>query len=540
MNDADIKLQQQIVEKIEASSSILITVSKDPSVDSLSAALGLTAIVNRLGKHATAIFSGAIPPAITFLDPEKVFENTPDSLRDFIIALSKEKADHLRYKVEGDVVKIFITPYRTTINSEDLEFSQGEYNVELVLALGVESQDNLDTALSAHGRILHDATVVTFSFGKQTSSLGSIDWHDESASSLSEMVFNLGDLVKASAETPLMDEQVATALLTGIVAETDRFSNLQTSSRTMAVAAQLMAAGANQQLIASKLQESHEIGIQPPPTDVPSTNNAQPPANGEAILSENQSIDISGRQSTLPPEPTQPTDNQPPVVPPSTSPIPQTPPSISTDTVPDSGPIATAPQSTLPPESGQTSTVAPLDTTIEPQSSTLAPAYAPEPISTLPDSNSELGKAVSGEPITSEPSLGGTLNATTDQAAEDARNALEDERNRTILKHAYLGDAEPQRAAPMNGVGQASETDKVDIFAQPPTGEPTSASTSQIPLPPPPPLPADPSMLPPPDPIAPPTPPLPTPPPEKLGDILAPDSPPPPAADDPSQFKIPN
>ena len=132
MNDGA-PAKQQIVERIKESSNILVTVSTDPSVDELSAALGLTIMLNKLKKHATAVVSGQVPPAITFLDPEKTFESTVDSLRDFIIALDKEKADHLRYKVDGDVVKIFIKPYRTTITQEDLDFSQGDYNFELEL-----------------------------------------------------------------------------------------------------------------------------------------------------------------------------------------------------------------------------------------------------------------------------------------------------------------------------------------------------------------------------------------------------------------------
>ena len=133
---------QQIVDKIKSSSNVLVTVSNGPSVDALSAAIGLTVALNKLDKHAVAIMSGEVPPAITFLEPEKTFENNVDSLRDFIIALDKEKADHLRYKVEGDVVKIFITPYRTTISEADLVFSQGDYNVDLVIAIGVNDQNH--------------------------------------------------------------------------------------------------------------------------------------------------------------------------------------------------------------------------------------------------------------------------------------------------------------------------------------------------------------------------------------------------------------
>jgi len=250
--------EQQIVDSINATSNILVTVSTDPSVDELAAALGLTLILDKLDKRATAIFSGAIPPAITFLEPDKTFESNADSLRDFIIALNKEKADHLRYKVDGDVVKIFITPYKTALSQDDLEFSQGDYNIETIIALGVQDQDHLDKALDAHGKILHDAKVLTITAGADSkSSLGAADWHDDQASSLSEMVAGLVNALKG--ESPLLDEQTATALLTGIVAATDRFSNDRTSSQVMTLAAQLMAAGANQQLIAAKLQESHEI-----------------------------------------------------------------------------------------------------------------------------------------------------------------------------------------------------------------------------------------------------------------------------------------
>ena len=256
MNDGQ-AAKQQIAEQLRSSSNILVTVNADPSVDELAAALGLTILLNNQDKHATAVVSGKIPPAITFLDPEKTFENTVDSLRDFIIALDKEKADHLRYKVDGDVVKIFITPYRTTISEDDLDFSQGDYNVEIVVALGVKNKDRLDKALEAHGRILHDATVVTISCD-MPSDLGSIDWCDPGAGSISEMLVSLSEALKTG-DSPVIDEQIATAFLTGIVASTDRFSNERTTSKVMTMAAQLMAAGANQQLIAAKLEEAHEI-----------------------------------------------------------------------------------------------------------------------------------------------------------------------------------------------------------------------------------------------------------------------------------------
>ncbi|MBB1563157.1 hypothetical protein HG436_002010, partial [Candidatus Saccharibacteria bacterium] len=199
----------QIVEKLEENSNILVTVNTNPTVDELSAALGITLLLNKLDKHATAVFSGHVPPALEFLQPEKTFEGTVDSLRDFIIALDKEKADHLRYKVVDDMVKIFITPYRTTINEKDLDFSQGDYNVEAVLAIGVRSTADLDHALESHGRILHDAAVTSISLD-EPSHLGGIEWNNPRASGYSELLYALADVLVGE-NKKMIDEQIATA-----------------------------------------------------------------------------------------------------------------------------------------------------------------------------------------------------------------------------------------------------------------------------------------------------------------------------------------
>jgi hypothetical protein len=241
--------RSQLLERLQTANNILVTVSSNPSVDQLSAAIGLTLMLNKIGKQGTAVFSGKVPSTIEFLQPEKTIEKNTDSLRDFIIALDKSKADKLRYKVEDSHVKIFITPYRTAISEKDLQFSQGDFNVEVVIALGVRDQKDLDRAITAHGRILHDATTISVTNG-EPGTVGSIDWDDSKASSLSEMVASLASELGADS----LDGQIATAFMTGIVAQTERFRNARTSPSTMSIASSLMAAGANQQLIATKLE----------------------------------------------------------------------------------------------------------------------------------------------------------------------------------------------------------------------------------------------------------------------------------------------
>jgi hypothetical protein len=243
--------KKHVIDSLKQANNILVTVKNSPTVDQLSACIALTLIVNELGKHGTAVFSGEVPSILDFLEPEKTIEKNTDSLQDFIISLDKAKADKLRYKVEDKVVKIFITPYRVSLSDKDLEFGQGDFNVDVVVALGVHSQDDLDQAITSHGRILHDATVISINTeGGADQDLGSINWVDGSVSSLSELVATFADKL---GKDKVVDNQVATALLTGIVAETERFGNAKTKPATMEVAARLLTAGANQELVASEL-----------------------------------------------------------------------------------------------------------------------------------------------------------------------------------------------------------------------------------------------------------------------------------------------
>lgn len=288
----DAAAKQQIVERVKQANNILVTVSSDPTVDQLASCIGLTLLFNKMGKHATAIFSGKVPSTIEFLQPQKTIETNTDSLQDFIISLDKEKADKLRYKVEDQVVKIFITPYKTSISERDLVFSKGDFNVEVVIALGISDKSQIDAAITAHGRILHDATVVALSAGQTKTAVGQINWQEPTASSLSEMIVSISEAFGGG----LIDNQMATAFLTGIVAETDRFSNAKTTPKVMTMSAQLMAAGANQQLIASKLEQEVEIQTKRPIAKKPIAEQKLTPAGDPEAELDDGTLNIDHNQ----------------------------------------------------------------------------------------------------------------------------------------------------------------------------------------------------------------------------------------------------
>ena len=275
----------KVADKIQHATNILIALSKDPNVDEISAAIALAFVLDQQKKHVTAIYSGQTPNALEFLRPEETFQKDISGLQDFIIALNKSKADHLIYQVEGDYVKILITPYKGQIKKEDLEYSYSDYNVDLVIVFNVNSGSEIDSALSEYGRIMHDAMAINIT-SSVPGRFADLEWSDPSKSSVCEMVYDLLSELEID-NTP---QEVATALLTGILSATERFSNNRTKPTTMAVASKLMEAGADQQLISSNIlkAETPAVAAENPFTAQSPITTETPAAPAAPVVQESQ------------------------------------------------------------------------------------------------------------------------------------------------------------------------------------------------------------------------------------------------------------
>ena len=454
--------KKKLITRLGEAKNVLVTVSKNPSVDQLSALMGLALALDKSKKHTAAIFSGRVPSTLEFLQPEDTIQKTTDSLRDFIISLDRSKAAKLRYTAEEDVVKIFITPYRSSLTQADLSYGEGEYNVDLVIALGVKQQSDLDEALISHGSILHDATVATINLSNEAG-LGTINWSEENASSLCELVTELIQAIDPS----LIDGQIATSLLTGIVAETARFSNDKTSSHTMSASAALMTAGANQQLIATQLEQGdHE------------DNDTGPPA-GEAMVASDGTLEIDhssdqpATSDTPPAVPALPTPEAPtpptPLAP--SMPQPPMPPELSEPTAQVS---PGARMITEPPTMGGQLTANTMAEGLEPSTDPLS-AVTPPP-SILPDAN-----------VSSQNPIGKTLSD-----LEKEVNSPHLQRDKTLIdiekevNSPHLSDFNADQGANFNqaptGMGQPTDSISADV---PSSQNPVFNANAAPPVPPP-------------------------------------------------------
>ncbi|HMR73007.1 MAG TPA: hypothetical protein PKD68_03300, partial [Candidatus Saccharibacteria bacterium] len=209
--------------------------------------------------------------------------------------------------------------------------------------------------------------------------------------------------------------------------------------KVMTMAAQLMAAGANQQLIAEKLEQAETVSTgELKPGNETTEQPEQPVVDGEMRVSHEN------------------------------------------DTPKDEPVVATSVQT--PAEKASSDALKEAEAELDE-----ALAKQPQPVELGSEGDSSV---VSEAKTTSSswrdiatPNFGGTLNATTDQAADDKQREILDDKNRVLLSHdnpALQGDSS---VPPLNAATVPNSEPTVnDIFAQPPTSFIPPASPMEQPV----------------------------------------------------------
>lgn len=245
----DLTPKQQASEAIRQANNILIMSGQHPSLDQVAAMSALASILRKYGKKVSAVVSDAIPPQLAFLEPN--LERNLSGLRDFIVKVDVRKAelDKLRYEVENDKLNIYITPFRGAFAPNDVTFDHGDYQYDIAIVLGVPTRARLDRIYDQHQKLFTELPLINIDFHRSNENYGAVNLIEGNASSLCEIIVALAE----SLQSGIIDEDIATALLAGLMASTDRFTATHTSPKSLTVAAQLMAAGARQQSVVKAL-----------------------------------------------------------------------------------------------------------------------------------------------------------------------------------------------------------------------------------------------------------------------------------------------
>ncbi len=195
-------------EAIAAARNALIATHENPDADTLGAALGIAAIVERNGGRVTLLSSDPVPPLYDFLPGMDRFVHDPDEAAGY----------------------------------------------DLLVVCDCGSLDRLGEVRTRHPELFERLPRVLVDHHASNADGGPRDWVDPAAAATCELV----TLLAARLDVPLdtAGGAMAAALMAGIVMDTSTFAHPNATPRTLAVSAALVEAGAPLSEISRRLYRS--------------------------------------------------------------------------------------------------------------------------------------------------------------------------------------------------------------------------------------------------------------------------------------------
>lgn len=251
--------KQQIIELIKQSQTILVTTHKNPDGDALGSLITLKIALTNLGKTVTAVYPGEMSHVYRFLPEIKDLKNGLEGSRDFVIILDTAKIADSELKLgykhdkENNKLSIVVTPSKGTITQEDVTLGSNRPKFDLIIVLDSPDLERLGNLYDQFTELFYETPIINIDHHPSNDYFGKVSWVDLTATSTAEMLVSLLESLAGANITPntpkLLTEDVATALLTGIITDTGSFQNANTTPKSFTVAAQLVASGARQQEI---------------------------------------------------------------------------------------------------------------------------------------------------------------------------------------------------------------------------------------------------------------------------------------------------
>lgn len=243
--------KQQALELINKAKRILLVTHEKPDGDALGSITSLYLVLSKLGKSATAVVLDEIAPNYRFIPKTEDFSKGLSAWRDFVISVdcATAAADKLAYNFQEGKLNIVITPKTGNFRPQDVSFAEGSFQFDLIIVLDSADWDQVGKIYVDNTKLFQTVPVINIDHHSSNDYFGTVNLVDLTAASTTEILVGVVEALGNS----LVDEDVATSLLTGIISDTGSFQHSNTTPKALTVAAQMVGLGARQQEIIKNL-----------------------------------------------------------------------------------------------------------------------------------------------------------------------------------------------------------------------------------------------------------------------------------------------
>lgn len=246
----------------EAKNIYIIPEENNP--EAVSSALALFYVLKNLEKNVNFIIE-KFPEKLNFLIPSSDFISYP---RNFVLSIPKQVADisQIYYENGDEATKIYLTIGKGTIKKDNISFYYSEAKPDLIITIGIKDYkkqlEKMDSfAFLLEAPILNMDTSTSLSAGNWQNNLnfGKINLIEQK--SLSEIILNLSKSIitpEIGSQVALVNAEIATCLLSGLIIFSDNFTNSKTNSELLETASLLMKQGASREKIIAEIYKTEE------------------------------------------------------------------------------------------------------------------------------------------------------------------------------------------------------------------------------------------------------------------------------------------
>ncbi len=250
--------KQQISDRLKYANRILLISKAAYHGDDISSLLAWYEFLNKSNKNCDIIIDNfSIQSEYKFLPGWERIKKQISKLKKFTISIdiSQTKLDDFNYNVTENELLLHLVPQKGFLESKDVRIKDIDFKYDLIVCLGVQDYDSLGSVFDDHADFFLQTPTINIDSHHLNEHFGEINEVDITKTSVCEISYDIFNFINPD----LIDNNIATCLLTGIIKATKSFKTNNVNPNTLRLASNLIKLGGNRKEIVDRLFNTKSV-----------------------------------------------------------------------------------------------------------------------------------------------------------------------------------------------------------------------------------------------------------------------------------------
>ncbi len=249
---------QQLKSLLDNSKHILLALNSNQSADAICGAVAWKKWLEKQNKQVDIIADNfVLPKNLGFIAGAAAIQPQISHLQKFILKVdvTHVKIDTLSYDIKDNWLSIYLTPKEGVLTKNELRTAQSGLKYDLIITVGAQDLESLGKIFFNNTDLFYKVPVINFDNHPGNEHFGQVNFVELNATSVSEIIYKT---LKQTSEAHI-DTEIATALLAGMISQTQSFKTTNVTPLTLNTASELMNLGADREKIVKHLYRTKSI-----------------------------------------------------------------------------------------------------------------------------------------------------------------------------------------------------------------------------------------------------------------------------------------